>query len=68
MLNAPPRKDIATAWPGGVGNLLSAQMECHPDKGQGEQCAGGRGTGIQHSPCAGKTGRWLQMQVLYVED
>src|SRR5262249_47586722 len=28
---------------------------------------GARGTKIQHSPCAGKTGRWLQMRVLYVE-
>ena len=25
-------------------------------------------TGIQRSLCAGKTGRWLQMRVLYVED
>ena len=29
---------------------------------------GGSATGIQRSLCAGKTGRWLQMRVLYVED
>lgn len=34
----------------------------------GGATGGGKATGIQPSPCAGKTGRWLQMQVLYVED
>ena len=34
----------------------------------GGPTGGGKATGIQPSLCAGKTGRWLQMQVLYVED
>ncbi len=33
----------------------------------GEGIGGGRGPGIQPSPCAGKTGRWLRMRVPYVE-